>query len=715
MAHRVVHTGVGTTSLVLVAVALAARAASADPQHPQPDPAQPHPEGSGLSDADLLSAATKQAEADAETIEIHDDAPAESASSVHIDHDTLSQRERTQMSDILREVPGLVVSQHAGGGKADQYFIRGFDADHGTDIAVFADGVPVNLSSHGHGQGYADTHWLIPETINDVDVHKGPYAARYGDYYTAGALELRTLDKIDGPTLWLSGGGPLAGPTRFDNYDRRVVGIAGPVTGSLVAAEIGDSDGPFIHPSDFAQAKALAKWQGGLGAHGWLQLQANYYRAHWNASGQLPESEVDSGRLNRFDSLDPSEGGKTERAAMQGKYQLRDAAGGTWHAMGYVVKSSLDLFSNFTLWANDPVNGDEIEQTDARWLYGLDAGYERQVRAGGVDALVTAGVQARADDVVTSLWHDAKRERLDVRNANDDHIRDLGAYVEANVIPNHWLHIFPGVRVDRLSWQVTDLLPVGREWGDVPSGDASQTVASPKLSFEIHESEQVNLFANFGGGFHSNDARSAVSGTGGIARAWGGEFGVRMKPAPRARVSMDVWYLWLSSEQVWNGDDGTTEPSGATQRLGLDLDGSIDATPWLSLDANVTFSQSSFVENAGNNNALALAPRWMGSGGGTAHGKLGFVTLRARGIGARPGNESGTLVAQGYLIADVIAGHTFGKLGVNLTILNLFNADWREAQFADTSAVSPGAPAVEQMHFTPGVPLSAMMTVSYTL
>jgi outer membrane receptor protein involved in Fe transport len=679
------------TTKVLVAALLVTRAAGADPQHPQPDPAQPHPEGSGLSDADLLSQATKLAEQ--ETIEVEDEAPAESASSVHLDHDTLAERSRTQMSDILRNVPGLVVSQHAGGGKADQYFIRGFDADHGTDIAVFADGVPVNLSSHGHGQGYADTHWMIPETIDAVDVHKGPYAARYGDYYTAGALELRTLDKIDGPTLWIAGATPLAGPRAIDNFDTRMVGIASPVAGSLVAAEVGDADGPFIHESDFEQAKALAKWQGALGAHGWLKLQANFYRAKWNASGQLPESEVDSGRLNRFDSLDPSEGGKTSRYATQATYAYRDSAGGTWHATGYVVKSSLNLWSDFTLWAKDPVNGDEIEQTDERWLYGLDAGYERQLHGHGIDALVTTGVQARADDVQTSLWHTANRVRLANENMADDQILDVAAYAEANVIPNKWLHVFPGLRVEGLAWN-----------------DKSKALALPKLSFEVHESDQVNLFANFGRGFHSNDARAAS-----VASAWGGEIGARVKPAPRARVAMDVWYLWLSSELVWNGDEGTTDASGSTQRFGLDMDGQVDATPWLTLDANVTFAHGEFVANAGNGGALALAPRWMGAGGATAHRGHDFITVRGRGIGARPGNDTGTLTAQGYFIVDVIAGRQIGKLGLNLTINNALNADWREAQFADTSAVAPGAPAVEQMHFTPGVPLTATITASYVL
>jgi len=238
-----------------------------------------------------------------------------------------------------------------------------------------------------------------------------------------------------------------------------------------------------------------------------------------------------------------------------------------------------------------------------------------------------------------------------------------------------------------------------------------------KLSVEVHETEQVNLFANFGGGFHSNDARAAVAtgGTGALARAWGGEIGARVKPAKRARFSMDWWYLWLSSEQVWSGDTGGTEPSAPTRRFGLDIDGSVDATPWLSLDANVTWSHAGFVANQGNGGAVALAPTWMGSGGATAHRGHSFVTLRARGIADRPGNETGTLTAPGYLIVDAIAGTKVGKRwDLNLTINNALDADWREAQFAESSRVSPTADVVEQMHFTPGVPLTATATVAFT-
>ncbi len=683
-----------------------------------------------ISDAELLAAADRAAQADAgETIEVVGDAPAESASSVHLGRDVLRYRSHTQPSDLLRQIPGLVVSQHAGGGKSDQYFIRGFDADHGTDIAIFADGVPVNLSSHGHGQGYADTHWMIPETVASVDMHKGPYAARYGDFYTAGALELKTIDNVGDSTVWIAAGAPLGTQRRFERYDRRLVGMASPNLRhdaddkTLLALQVAESDGAFASAQDFRQGNALGKWSGMLGP-GRLALQTTWYAGKWNQSGQLPADEIAAGRLDRFGSLDPSEGGKASRTSAQVGYTIHDGAS-TWRIMGYGVSNHLDLFSNFTLYARDQEHGDEIEQTDDRFLYGLDASYEHAIDHGGIQALITAGAQVRADDVETSLWHAEQRKRLPGcfdGNANPcnhtyNRIRNVAAYAEAKIVPTPWLELQPALRIDQFTWAVDDRDPMTS--GDpamTTAGDARKAIASPKLSVQLHADDQVSFFFNAGYGFHSNDARAAVTshGDGAIARALGGEAGVRMKPHPKARVSADLWYLHLSSEQVWSGDAGGSEPSDSTRRFGLDLEGSVDALGWLSLDANVTWSHATFVANAGNGGALALAPRWMGAGGITVHDKHGFVSVRARGIGDRAGNDAGSLTAEGYLIADVMAGTTLRKkVDLNVTINNALDANWREAQFAEQSRVTPTSPVVEQIHFTPGIPLTATVTAAY--
>ncbi|HEX5062868.1 MAG TPA: TonB-dependent receptor plug domain-containing protein, partial [Kofleriaceae bacterium] len=408
------------TASVLATTFALATTASAHPKHPAGDPSeptggevqppdvpgtQPRPAApqtqpapvQGLNEAQLEALANRAAE---ETIVVEDEAPAESASSIHLDHQKLGQRSRTQMSDVLRQVPGLMVSQHAGGGKSDQYFIRGFDADHGTDIAVFADGVPVNLTSHGHGQGYADTHWLIPETIDAVDMHKGPYAARYGDFYTAGALELKTLDSIKGSALWLAGSSPLASTRGFSSFDRRMVGMASPSLRrnpddkTLLAIEIGEADGAFVNPQDFQRAIAMTKWQGKVGP-GRLKLETNWYTGRWNQSGQIPQSLVDQGKLDRFGAVDPSEGGRASRGSVALGYDMPIGAHGKLLFASYGVGNKLDLFSNFTLYARDMEHGDQIEQTDARLLYGLDAKYEHTIHGSAFDAFVTSGVQLR--------------------------------------------------------------------------------------------------------------------------------------------------------------------------------------------------------------------------------------------------------------------------------------------------------------------------------
>jgi hypothetical protein len=384
----------------------------------------------------------------------------------------------------------------------------------------------------------------------------------------------------------------------------------------------------------------------------------------------------------------------------------------------------LRLFSDFTLFARDPVHGDEIEQDDARSVWGLDTAYERHFDLAGFDTYLTAGVQMRDDDVETGLWHAEKRVRLpdcfdlgaNPCNNDYDRIRDVAGYAEATIHVLPHVHILPAIRFEQFTWDVDDLNPATRTDPMLTSGgSAARAVVLPKLSIEAEATPKLDLFANAGSGFHSNDARGNVAdhGAGALARGLGAEAGFRTTAIPHARLSADVWYLHLDSELVWSGDEGGTAASQPTRRYGVDLEGSYNPLPWLRLDANLSLAHAAFVHNAGNGSAVALAPRIMGQGGATVLRGPAFVSLRARGIGDRPGNDTGTLTAQGYLIFDLIAGRTFGKLDLNLTINNLLNSDWREAQFADTSAVVPGGPAMEQMHFTPGIPLTATATAAY--
>ncbi len=644
---------------------------------------------------------------------------------MHFDAEDLRRRPRTQPSDVLRQAPGLVVSQHAGGGKADQYFLRGFDADHGTDVALFVDGVPVNLTSHGHGQGYADSHWIIPETIGALDVHKGPYSARYGDFYTAGAIEMKTVDSIPGAGVWLTGGTELGGPVAFERPTSRMVGMASPrvpIGKTLVAAEIGSTDGPFIDQQNFRRYASLARWSAPLGG-GNVGFALTAYGASWNQSGQIPAAEVAAGRIDRFGSLDPTEGGTSSRNSLALSYDLGEAADGRWSLQAYLVDYRLRLYSNFTLYARDSENGDQIEQTDDRLLYGTSASYRRVHDIAGMQALVTAGAQVRADDVTADLWHTSARLRLadcfEVQNPCNrtaGAIRNLGAFLEEDVSVTSWLQVTGGVRLDHFIWDLDDLDPETALTPMTTGGSAQRAIISPKLSAIVRPDQRVDVFANAGFGFHSNDARAAVDtgGRGAVARAFGTEAGARVRPLDGIETAAALWYLHLDSEQVWSGDLGGTEPSDPTRRYGADLSAAWAATPWLSLDANVSLARSTFVANRGNGGALALAPRVTGGGGATLSRGQSFVALRARGIGDRPANDEDTLTAEGYVLLDLVASHRLDRFELGLTVMNLLDTEWREAQFAEESRVSPEAELREDVHFTPGAPLTALATVGAT-
>lgn len=690
----------------------------------RPDPTPPPPTATD-ADAELDLALADLDDAD-EVIVVHGDAPAEAASSVHFDRATLRERPHTRPSDLLRQTPGLVVAQHAGGGKSDQYFLRGFDADHGTDVAIFVDGIPVNLTSHGHGQGYADTHWIIPETIAAVDVHKGPYAARFGDFYTAGAIEMTTIEPEPGAQIWLTGGTQLTGPVALRQPTARLVGMASPRIENgraMIAAELGYTGGPFLEPQDFGHAHLLAKGRRRL-AGGELRGAATFYAARWNQSGQLPAAEVEAGRLDRFGALDPTEGGRTRRASAAIGWSRGAPADGAWDLSAYLVDYRLTLYSNFTLYARDAMRGDQIEQNDDRLMAGAAAVYRRSHGRGARSGLLTVGVQTRADTTLADLWHTERRVRLDtcwevgnpcVRGQND--IGTVAAFVEEDLSVGPRLRLLAGVRADAMAWRVDDLDPTTAGTMDTIAGSAAAVMVSPKLSAIVAASDELDLFVNAGLGFHSNDARAAVAvdGDGALARAMGAEVGARVELGQEVRASFAAWYLGLASEQVWSGDLGGTEPSDPTRRYGLDLAWSWRPVDWLSLDANVALGRSTLVANRGNGGALALAPRVLGGGGVTVRRGASFAALRVRGIGDRPANDDGSLTAEGYALVDLVGEHPVGGFTLGATVENLLDASWREAQFAESSRVSPTAEERDDVHFTPGAPLTVLVTVSRRL
>ena len=599
-------------------------------------------------------------------------------------------------ADVLRLVPGLIMSQHQGGGKAEQYMLRGFDADHGTDVALFVDGMPVNLRTHAHGQGYADLHFLIPETIKQVDAFKGPYYVEYGDFATAGAIDFVTLDTVPENLVEAAGGSfgtqrylTLLSPTR----DR---------VKTLFALEAYTSDGPFDRPQDYKRLNAFAKASATLGDGIDGSIWASYLRSSWFGSGQIPARAVRAGLIDRFGSIDNSEGGRTERASVNGQLRFKPSEADLLTVRAWGQYYSLDLFSNFTFFLDDPANGDGIKQTDRdRLVGGLDTRYEHRGTVLGVPVQSMAGVQYRVDRSRVILGTQADRHLL-ARTQDVSFVeQSVSPMVKLDLAPLPWLRVVTGARGDIFHYDVRNNLTGSAERLD---GNQTRAVPSVKANLVLGPWHQTEFFANFGTGFHSNDARAVILDPRlpALPQARGYEFGVRSKILPRVEVSATYWALDLKSELVFAGDDGTTEARGPSHRQGWEVTTRIRLLDWLTWSGNVTLTDSAF----DNGQAIPLAPRMTARADLTARLPWGLsASVAMRYVSNRYADESRQQIARGYTLLDLSARYRYKNLEAFLSVENLANAEWREAQFFFESRL-PGEPAggVPDIHYTPGNP-----------
>jgi outer membrane receptor protein involved in Fe transport len=635
--------------------------------------------------------------------------PQTAASSQVIRDKDLGMRPIIHPTDILKVTPGLYTGQHAGGGKANQYFLRGFDSDHGTDVALWIDGMPVNNVSHAHGQGYADLHFVIPELIEKVEVHKGPYFVEYGDFATAGAVRLNTRRVFTENMASFTGGS-------YDTYRylNIVTSKESPLKPTL-AAEIYGSDGPFDHPERLKRYNLFLRSSFIETPDSSMSLTLMSYGSGWNGSGQVPLREVEAGRLSRFGSVDPSEGGNSQRHSASLLYMSRPREGEEWNASAYLINYRLSLFSNFTFFANDPVNGDQIEQDDRRVISGFQSSYRMAREALGRTWTTVIGVQGRSDSIETQLNNTVNRRRVSQMADADIREGSLGAYLQEEVSPVSWLRLVGGVRADYYGFDVEDNLQVLPSSGT--TGTAQDYLFSPKGNAIITPQENWDIYLNYGEGFHSNDARGVVQSENAVTpltKARGYEAGSRVKFFERLDVAIALWRLDLDSEIVWVGDEGTTEARGKTKRYGIDGEIRYRVLDWLWTDFDITQSQARFVSNAGNGDAVALAPTRTISGGLSARHASGFFgSFRAEHIADRPANESETLTAKGFTLFNLTSGFRKGRWEVRLDVPNLFNANWREAQFANESRLSSEPDPVEDIHFVPGAPRTYLGTLRY--
>ncbi len=612
---------------------------------------------------------------------------------------------RNSAQDILDVIPGLVTSQHAGGGKAEQIFLRGFDADHGTDVNIMVDGAPVNMVSHGHGQGYADLHFVIPETIERVDVVKGPYFARYGDLATAGAVSMKTLDSLENSMVRFEAGS-------FNTF--RTVGLfnaplASQGVNAYFGGEVYTTQGFVEEPQDLQRLILFGKANAELGESASLSVALSAFSSSWDASGQIPERAVRSGELSRFGSIDPTEGGATSRVT--GTFNYAVAGNDPFRLTGSFTDYRFRLFSNFTFFANDSIRGDGIEQTDDRTITALKGERDFLYEEFGLPMLTRIGADLRSDDITVGLYHDSARVRLETTDNSRIRQQHIGPYVEQSIhLP--WGRFLLGLRADYFLFDVENLLEQGTE----PDGISSHFLLSPKANLAVPVNNDITLFANSGFGFHSNDARTVVAKEeGSIPRAFGGEIGARYgQPSSPIAVSVAAWTLLLENEFVFVGDEGTTEESGRTVRQGVDLELQFAPLDWLALGVDATFSQGRFRDLPDGQNAIPLAPNL------TLTGNLLFryddvsAFLQLRHIGDRPANEDNTVTAKGYSLVDFSASYRLGQAEFFVAVENVFNVEWNEAQFDTESRLQNEPEPVSELHFTPGTPRSLRGGIGWT-
>ena len=612
---------------------------------------------------------------------------------------------------VLRLIPGFITVEHSGGGgKADQYFLRGFDADHGTDVAFFSDGMPINLRTHAHGQGYTDLNFIIPETIEGLDVYKGAYLPEFGDFATAGAVNFRTRQAVQEGVVQAAGG----------QYDtQRHMLMFSPTKDrvrTLVAAEGYYTNGPFQNDNRYFRTNLLGKMTTNLSSRDELSLTATFHKAQWNASGEIPLRALQDGSLDRFGAIDPSEGGKTLRSTAKLNYHYDTTSGGQFFANAYGQYYRLDLFTNFTFFLNDPANGDGIQQSDRRVMYGGDLGYKQQGEVLGVPSIGTVGFQTRVDNIHAKLGTQTTRMLTGTTTDSDILEASYAPFVKAEVQPTSWMRLLGGLRAETFTFDVRNRCSTCAEQ---PAGRMSSGIVLPKMNLILGPWASTEFFANYGEGYHSNDARSAVApGSSPLARAKSYEVGVRSKPwGPEGvELTATLWRLDLKSELVFVGDAGTTEIRGASRREGVEVAARGQVWGPIDFSGSVTWTKAEFR----NGEAIPLAPEVTAYSALLVRWPEGLTSqLQATYLGVRPLREDRSVKAPSWIDFDLSERYqlpikmSHGRLEAFLFIQNLLNTKWEQAIFSFESQRRNETAPVNDIHFVPGNPRTFLGGVAW--
>jgi hypothetical protein len=644
----------------------------------------------------------------------------EAASGGFVTSKLIESRPTLRPAEVLEFVPGVIVSQHSGDGKANQYYLRGFNLDHGTDFATFVDGMPVNMPSHAHGQGYTDLNFLIPELVDRISYRKGPYYADEGDFASAGAARIRLANTLPRGVASLTVG--------ENAYVRALVAQSTALTtGNLLyAVEAAHNDGPWDHPERFRRFNGVLRYslrEGGVNQ----SLTGMAYTARWDATDQVPQRAVSSGLIGRFGAIDPSDHGSTQRSSLS--YQRTQALGdGDWQLNAYAIQSRLNLFSNFTYYLDDPVHGDQFEQAERRQVYGAGSSRTWRSTLGDIDISNKLGLQIRHDRLSPVGLYTAENGAR-TRTTQESQVRETsyGLYGENDTRWLPWLRTVAGLRTDRLDVDVNSSIAAN-------SGQRHAQINSPKLSVIFGPWGQTEYFFNTGWGFHSNDARGTtarvtakVNDVGNradidpavpLVRTRGSEVGVRTEVIPGLQSSVALWQLKLGSELVFVGDAGETEASGSSTRRGIEFNNHHVAQPWLMFDADLAFSQSRFDQPQGEDlNVGRFVPgsvRTVVSLGATVTewGRW-FGQAQLRYFGPRPLLEDNSVKSRGTTLAYVRAGYKVNaETRLSLDVFNLFNHKASDIDYFYTSRLQGEPDGVAGIHSHPAEPRSLRLTLT---
>lgn len=637
-----------------------------------------------------------------------------SASEGVVSQAQLAARPVARVAELLEFVPGMIATQHSGEGKGNQYFLRGFNLDHGTDFATFVDGMPVNLRSHGHGQGYSDINFLIPELVDTLRYSKGPYHADVGDFSAAGHARFSLQNSLDSNLLKLAGG---------ENGYGRALATGSLSVGSgqlLLAADVSQYDGPWVLDQDLATSKALVRYSRGQADNGY-SLTLMGYDSQWDATDQIPARAVNSGQIDRLGFIDPDVGGDSSRYSLSFNLQ-RPRDNGHWQMSAYAIDYAMELYSNFTYFLEDPSNGDEFEQLDERRVYGLSTQRQWDAPWVGPAGTIRLGAQLRHDAIsAVGLFNTQARQRLSTVRLDEIDETSLGLYGELQLMPLDGLRVTAGLRVDGYRFDVASDEAAN-------SGDTDDTIVSPKLSLAWAANDKLDLFLNVGRGFHSNDARGtviqvdpasasnqAVDSVQPLVAADALDMGLVAHIGSATHVSATLWALELDSELVYSGDGGATEASAASRRYGLELAAYATPTPWLIVDMDYAWSHAR-LDIDGPDDRIPNAVEQVASLGATLMHSSGLSAgVRVRHLGKAPLVEDNSVRSDSTTLVNLEAEFAVHpQLSVGLGVFNLFDSNDNDITYYYASRLQ-GEPAegVEDVHFHPVEPRQLRANLSW--